>query len=120
MLKPRKPSPTESPMLFEIDPTPLPELLTALGGVPLAVQTFGSLGLPAAVQREVQVKARQRGYDEATFVESFVLLNAMGGECLDAFARLRADPGLAELIGHAVLRRRKRRGSFSTAFTTRP
>src|SRR3989442_15858017 len=41
------------------------------------------------------VKERQRGYDEATFVESFVILNAAGGECLDDFERLRADPGLA-------------------------
>jgi len=36
------------------------------------------------------------GYDEATFVESFVILNAAGGECLDDFERLRADPGLGE------------------------
>src|SRR6266699_1626027 len=45
---------------------------------------------------------RQRGYDEATFVESFVVLNAAGGECLDDFERLRADPGLGQLIGHEV------------------
>ena len=45
--KTRKPSSTESPLLFEIDPEPLPETLTALGGVPLVVQTFRSLGAPA-------------------------------------------------------------------------
>jgi len=33
--------------LFEIDPEPLPETLTALGGVPLVAQTFRSLALPA-------------------------------------------------------------------------
>jgi hypothetical protein len=76
--------------------------LTAFAGVPLVVQTFRSLGLPGAVTREVQTKARQRGYHEATFVESFVVLQAVGGECLDDFDRLRADPGLAELLGHEV------------------
>jgi hypothetical protein len=35
-------------------------------------------------------------------VESFVLLNAVGGECCDDFERLREDPGLSELIGHGV------------------
>ena len=35
-------------------------------------------------------------------MESFVLLNAAGGEYLDDFERLRADPGLGELIGHEV------------------
>jgi Transposase DDE domain group 1 len=50
----------------------------------------------------VRVKERQRGYDEATRVESFVVLNAAGGECLDDFARLREDRGLAELLGQEI------------------
>jgi hypothetical protein len=102
MKKTRRPSPTESPLLIEIDPEPIPERLTALGGVPLVVQTFRSLGLPARVREHVRVKARERGYDEATMVESFVVLNAVGGECFDDFQRLREDPGLSEMIGHGV------------------
>ena len=102
MRKPEKPSPTESPLLFEIDPEPAPERLTALGGMPLVVQAFRSLGLPGSVGRQVQVKERARGYDEATMVESFVVLNAAGGECVDDFQRLREDSGLEELIGHAL------------------
>ena len=78
MKKVRKPSPTESPLLFDIDPEPIPETLTALGGVPLLVQTFRSLGLPAMVREHVLIKQRERGYDEATMVESFVILNAVG------------------------------------------
>ena len=68
--KVRKPSPTESPLSFDIDPEPIPETLTALGGVPLLVQTFRSLGLPAQVREHVRIKVRERGYDEATMVES--------------------------------------------------
>jgi len=44
-----KPSPTESPLLFEVDPQPLEETLTALGGIPLVVQAFSFPG--AAGQR---------------------------------------------------------------------
>jgi Transposase DDE domain group 1 len=102
MRKIEKPSPTESPLLFEFDSQPAEEMLTALGGIPLVVQAFRSLGLPGSVKQHLAVKERQRGYDEATFVESFVILNAAGGECLDDFERLRADPGLGELIGHEV------------------
>lgn len=98
----RKPSPTESPLLIEIDPEPLPETLTALGGVPLLVQAFRSLGLPARVRQHVRVKERERGYDEASMVESFVILNAVGGECFDDFQRLREDAGLPEMIGHGI------------------
>jgi hypothetical protein len=102
MRKEPKPSPTESPLLFDIDPEPIEETLTALGGIPLAVQAFRSLGLPRSVEEHVRVKERERGYEEATMVESFVVLNAAGGECPEDFKRLRADPGLAEMIGHEL------------------
>src|ERR1035441_9902211 len=98
MRKDTKASPTESPLLFAIDPPPLEETLTALGGIPLVVQAFRSLGLPHSVQEHVRVKERERGYDEATLVESFVILNAAGGECPEDFKRLREDPGLAEML----------------------
>ena len=102
MQKARKPSPTESPLLIEIDPKPVAETLTAMGGVPLVVQTFRSLGLPLSVRQYVRVKERERGYDQATMVESFVVLNAVGGECFDDFQRLREDPGLSGMIGHGI------------------
>ncbi len=102
MRKLTNPSPTTSPLLFELDPEPLEETLTALGGIPLVVQAFRSLGLPGSIQEHVRVKQRERGYDEATFVESFVILNAAGGECVEDFERLRQDPGLAEMIGHEL------------------
>ena len=90
MRKMQKPSPTESPLLFEFDPKPPEETLTALGGLPLVVQAFRSLGSPGSVKQHLIVKERERGYDEATFVESFVILNAAGGECVDDFEHLRA------------------------------
>jgi hypothetical protein len=102
MRKDPKPSPTESPLLFDLDPEPLEETLTALGGMPLVVQALRSLGLPQSVKDHVRVKERERGNDEATLVESFVILNAAGGECVDDFKRLREDPGLAEMIGHEL------------------
>src|SRR6266446_1169284 len=96
MIKTRRRSPTMNPLPFQLDPEPATETLTSYGGVPLVVQAFRSLGLPEAIQQQV------RGYDEATFIESFVILNAVGGECLEDFEQLRADAGLAELIGHAM------------------
>ena len=61
MRKEPKPSPTESPLLFEIDPVILEETLTALGGIPLVVQVFRSLGLRKSVRAQVRVKERERG-----------------------------------------------------------
>ncbi len=98
----RKSSPAAGEFLFEIDPEPLEECLTALGGIPLLVRAARSLDVPGSVERHLRVKQRERGFDEATYVESFLVLNAAGGDCLEDFDQLRADAGLSELLGHAV------------------
>ena len=79
MRKERSPSPTESPLLFEVDTQPIEEMLTAFGGILLVVQTFRSLGLPKSVREQVQVRERERGYGEVTLLESLVILNVRRG-----------------------------------------
>jgi Transposase DDE domain group 1 len=98
----RKRSPAAGEFLFEIDSEPLQEQVTALGGIPLLVRAARSLDVPGSVQRHLRVKQRERGFDEATYVESFVVLNAVGGDCLEDFDALREDGGLAEMLGHVV------------------
>jgi hypothetical protein len=98
----RKSSPAAGEFLFEIDPEPLDECLTALGGVPLFVRAARSLDVAGSVQRHLRVKQRERGFDEATYVESFLVLNAVGGDCLEDFDQLRQDAGLAEMLGHGI------------------
>ncbi|MGB7763245.1 MAG: hypothetical protein WBL61_25645 [Bryobacteraceae bacterium] len=66
-----KRSPAEGEFLFEIDEQPTKECLTALGGLPLLVRTARSLDVPGSVKRNLALKQRDRGFDEATYVESF-------------------------------------------------
>ena len=68
----------------------------------MLIRTLRCLGVPQSVAQHIHIKQRQRGYDEASFVESFVLLNGVGGDCLDDFEQLRADAGLSEMLGHGV------------------
>jgi hypothetical protein len=99
----KTPDTPPNPLLpFQLDPEPATETLTAFGGLPLVAQTFRSLGLPQRVAQHLRLKQRQRGLDEATMVESFILLNAAGGDCLEDFRRLAEDPGLPTLLGHAL------------------
>jgi hypothetical protein len=99
---PQKRSPAEGELLFQLDPEPLEECVTAYAGIPLFVQAMRSLNVPGSVRRCLQIKQRQRGLDEASYVESFLVLNALGGECLDDFDRLGEDQGLAEMLGHEM------------------
>jgi hypothetical protein len=98
----QKPSPAAGEFLFELDPEPLEECVTAYGGIPLFVQAVRSLDVAGRVRERVQIKQRQRGLDEAGYVESFLVLNALGGDCLEDFDRLREDEGLSEMLGHEV------------------
>jgi hypothetical protein len=95
-----KRSPAEGEFLFELDPEPLEESLTGYAGVPLLLRAARSLDVPGSVRRHLHLKQRQRGFDEASYVESFLVLNALGGDCLEDFDRLREDPGLREMLGH--------------------
>jgi len=98
----QKASPVEGEFLFQLDPEPLEECVTAYAGIPLFLQAARSLDVPSRVKQHLQLKQRQRGLDEAGYVESFLVLNALGGECLDDFDRLREDEGLREMLGHEV------------------
>jgi len=105
MALPKKPrrSPAEGELPFEYDfDHPAEEVLTAYAGVPLFVRAVRSLEVPGSVKRHLHLKQRQRGFDEATYVESFLVLNALGGECLEDFERLREDAGLVEMLGHEL------------------
>ena len=88
--------------MFELDPEPLEETVTAYGGLPVFLRAARSLDVAGMVKRHVHLKKRERGFDEASYVESFLVLNALGGECLEDFDRLREDEGLREMLGREV------------------
>lgn len=98
----KKRSAAEGEFPFQYDWQPAEEVLTTYAGIPLLVRTARSLNMPGSIQRHLHLKQRQRGFDEASYVESFLVLNALGGECLDDFSRLREDAGLAEMLGHEM------------------
>lgn len=87
---------------LEISPEPATETLTAYGGLPLVVQTMKTLGVLQSITQHVQVKERERGFTEAEMVTSLVALMCVGGDCVDDLRRLKADPGVETMLGHAV------------------
>ena len=89
-------------MPFEYDWEPAEEVLTAYAGVPLFVRAIRSFDVPGSVKRHLHLKQRQRGFDEATYMESFLVVNVLGGDCLKDFARLREEAGLGQLLGYEL------------------
>ena len=60
------------------------------------------MNVPGRVKRNLALKQRDRGFDEATYIERFLVLNAAGGDCLEDFECLREDRGVAAMLGHEV------------------
>jgi hypothetical protein len=84
-------------VLEEVEGTPS---VTPRAGLVTVAEAARGMGLPAVVERSVQVKQRERGFTDWEVVESFLLLIAGGGECPEDLSVLRADGAFAQLVGH--------------------
>jgi len=51
-------------------------------------------------ERVLPSKKRSKGLTQGQMVECFVLLSALGGECIDDIERLRQDQGLSVMLGY--------------------
>lgn len=71
-------------------------------GYPLLVRAIRSFDVPGNVKLHLHLKQRDRGFDEATYVESAIVLQAVGGKCVDDLDRLREYFRLEDMLGHAV------------------
>lgn len=87
---------------FILDPRPLNEPASPHAGVLVISRVFRSLQIPALTAANLQLKARQRGFDEAQFIETVLLLQAIGGECPEDLHLLNHDPMLGRALGYEL------------------
>jgi len=86
---------------FAIDPEPLAGACSSRAGLAAISRVYRSMGLPGnCTANLMMLKSRRRGLDEGQTIESLVLLNAAGGECMDDMERLREDTGLGKILGY--------------------
>jgi hypothetical protein len=78
----------------------LKEVSTAWSGVSLLVDLYRKLELDQLANKVLPAKKSAKGLTCGQTVESFVLLNTLGGECVEDMQRLRVDEGLAEILGY--------------------
>jgi hypothetical protein len=80
----------------------LEEVTTPHAGVAGLLELGRQSNVLAAAERYLPVKPSPKGLGQGEMVEAFVLLSALGGECLDDFTALRRDEGLAALLGYTL------------------
>lgn len=80
----------------------LTDAVTPHAGAALLIDAIRRSGVPAAADRHLPAKRSPRGLGQGQMVETFVLLSALGGECLDDLEHLRRDRGLGALVGYTL------------------
>jgi Transposase DDE domain group 1 len=78
----------------------LTDQVTPHAGSALLIEVTRRSGVVAAVEKHLPAKQSTKGLRPGELVEAFILVSALGGECLDDFTNLRRDRGLAAVLGY--------------------
>jgi len=92
--------PLQAKTPFVLDPRPLAEAASPHAGVLATSRVFRSLGVPDLIAANLQLRQRQRGFDEAQMIESLVLLQTVGGDCPEDIRLLAQDLCLERGLGY--------------------
>lgn len=85
---------------FVLDPRPLTEASSAHAGLLATSRAYRSLGVPDLIAAQLQLRKRQRGYNEGQMTESLILLQTVGGDCPEDIRLLWNDPCLERGLGY--------------------
>lgn len=80
----------------------LEEVVTPWGGVVLLVEAYRRFQVGEAAERALPKKRSSKGLSQGQMAESFVLLSALGGACIEDMERLRQDQALESMLGYQV------------------
>ena len=71
----------------------LGEVVTPWAGAAVLVETYRTYGVGDAAERALPAKKTSKGLSQRQMTESFILLSALGGGCIEDIERLRQDEG---------------------------
>jgi hypothetical protein len=80
----------------------LEEVATSWAGASTLVEAYRRYGVGDAADRALPRKKTAKGLSQGQMTESFVLLSALGGECIEDMERLRQDKGLEAMLGYQM------------------
>ncbi len=64
------------------------------------MELYHKAGIEAAAERTLPRKKSPKGLRQGQIVKSFVLLSALGGDCIEDMERLRQYEGLEAMLGY--------------------
>ena len=80
----------------------LEAVVTPWAGAAVLVEAYRSHRVGDATDRALPKKKTSKGLSQGQMTESFILLSALGGECIEDLERLRLDEGLEAIVGYSL------------------
>jgi hypothetical protein len=78
----------------------LRETSTPWAGASLLVELFRRSGVDDVANKVLPAKRSAKGLKQGQMVESFILISALGGDCVEDMQHLRDDAGLSGILGY--------------------
>ena len=69
--------------------------LTIFGGLPTYLDLAAATGFLKAIDEHLRIRADAQGWMDRQMILSLVLLNLVGGDCVEDIDKLEADEGFA-------------------------
>jgi hypothetical protein len=82
---------------------------TGLSGLLLYLELFELIGLEKLINRNIQIKKGSQGWSDEQILQSLILLNLSGGDCVDDISKLEHDEGFCRILEHMELRGKGKR-----------
>lgn len=86
--------------------------LTVFGGLPTYVDLAAAMGMLKAIDRYLRIREGAQGWLDRQIILSLVLLNLVGGDCVEDIEKLEADEGFCRIMRkvetHGLTRKEKK------------
>lgn len=86
--------------------------ITCRAGLLLYLDIMKAMGLRRQINQVLKVREVGQGWTDAQMIESLILLNQAGGECVEDIEQLESDQGLVKVLeklhAHGLKRRQRR------------
>lgn len=82
---------------------------TGLSGLLLYLELFKLMGLENIISRNIKAKQDSQGWSDEQIIQSLLLLNLSGGDCVDDIEKLEHDEGFCRILEHMELRGKGKR-----------
>lgn len=101
---------TQGELSFKYEVDCQGEGMTGMAGIGTYLDLACRSGMVGSIERHVSARKGGQGWTDAEAILSVMMLNLVGGECVEDLNRLEADKGFCELLDKALRRGLSREG----------